>query len=109
MTNPAGAAAIAAEARRIADEFNTRYGGTYLTVCHHIDDSITVGELRTLATTHPGPYLAASVFRQIRGRRPTRGETIAVGRLLSALGIARKKDGAATLWQLDAAAAQRLS
>lgn len=100
---------IAAEAARVAQEFNAKHGGTYLTVTQHVDDSITVGELRRLAETQPGPYLAASVFQQIRQRRATRGEIIAVGRLLSALGIARKKDGAATLWLLDATAVQRLS
>lgn len=102
-------AEILAAADRIAADFNAKHGGTYLTATQHVDDGISIGDLKRLASEHPGPYLAASVFRQVKGRRPARGETIAVGRLLSALGIARKKDGVATLWLLDAAAVQRLS
>lgn len=95
-------------ARELAAGFNTAFGGQYLTVATPLAD-VTVAELRTLARKHPGPYLAFSAFEQIKGRRPTHGETIKLARLLSALGVGRRFAGSQTLWLLDEAAAERLS
>lgn len=95
-------------ARQTAEEFNSRHGGTWLRLAYP-ETAVTVGELRTLAQTRPGPYMAANIFLMAKGRHPEPGEIIRTGRFLSALGIDRYKDGPVTLWVLDAATAQRLS
>lgn len=108
MSTPHDLNAVFALAQRTAAEFNKTHGVTLLVV-QPPQDEVTIGELRALAQSRPGPYLAASAFEQIKRRRPTPGETIRFGRLLAALGLARRKDGPHTLWLLDDTAVARLS
>lgn len=94
-------------ATAVARKFNEEHGGEFLVVARR-QEAITVAELRGVAATNPGNYLAASAFQLIRGRAPTPGELVTFGRLLSVLGIGRRKAGSQTLWQLDATAVERL-
>lgn len=95
-------------AQQVAEAFNTQHGGVWLRVSQP-ETALTVGELRTIAQSAPGPYMAANVFLLAKGRPAEPGEIIQTGRFLGALGVERYKDGPVTLWVLDAALAQRLS
>lgn len=95
-------------AQQTVEAFNAKHGGTWLRLAFP-DAVVTVGELRAIAQTRPGPYMAANVFLLAKGRAPEPGEIIRTGRFLSALGVDRHKDGPVMLWTLDAALLQRLS
>lgn len=94
-------------ARAAAAAFNKAQGGVLLQVVEPPADLVTHDELRALAATHPGDYMAANAYRAIKGRKPTHGEVVKLGHLLGFLTVARRKDGACTLWRLDSTFAQR--
>lgn len=94
-------------AHALADQFNRECGHRLLQVVERPSERIEIHELRDLAAREPGDYLAASIFRALRNRKPTHAEAIKLGQLLGALTIARKKDGPYTLWRLDKAFAER--
>lgn len=94
-------------ARETAESFNQRVGMELLRVVDPPADFVTVDELRELATHNPGDYMAANAYQAIKGRRPRHGEVVKLGHLLGFLTVARRKDGPATLWRLDAAFAMR--
>lgn len=86
------------EAMKIAYEFNSRIGKVMLAVA--VDAIPTVAELRALNVR--GWYLAAELFHQARGRKPTHGETIKLGKILSDNpDVQRRKCGPSTMWKLD--------
>lgn len=95
------------QARAVADTFNRSQGGQLLKVIEAPPEKLTFADLRALAAREPGDYLAANVFQAVKGRRPTHIESIKLGQMLGALTVARKKHGAATLWRLDKAFAER--
>lgn len=94
-------------ARKIAAEFNQAHGGQLLVVTDPPPEQVTFADLRSLALSAPGDYLAVNAFLAIKGRRPSHVESIKLGQLLGFLTVARKKHGASTLWRLDNAFAQR--
>lgn len=96
-----------AEARKVATEFNRTHGAELLRVVAPAPEQVTFAELRALASTKPGDYLAANAFEAIKGRRPTHAECIKIGQLLGMLMVARKKHGPSTFWRLDKAFADR--
>lgn len=95
------------QARAVAETFNRSQGGQLLKVIDPPAERLTFAELRSLAAVAPGDYLAANVFQAVKGRRPSHIESIKLGQMLGALTVARKKHGAATLWRLDKAFAER--
>lgn len=95
---------LAAEA--VAD-FNRKHGGPYLQVAERAPELLTFEEIRAQAEHTPGEYVAGGLFQAIKGREPTRSETIRLGHMLGHLRIARRKSGPYTLWLLDKAFAQR--
>lgn len=94
-------------AQTTAAEFNRANGFELLRVVDRPADYVTVADLRTLAVTAPGDYLASNAYQAIKGRRPTHGEAVKLGHLLGFLTVARRKDGPSTLWRLDNAFASR--
>lgn len=94
-------------AREAAERFNQAQGGQLLQVIDPPAERVTVEELKKVAATAPGDYLAANVFVAVKGRQPTHVESIKLGQMLGALMVARKKHGASTLWRLDKAFAER--
>jgi len=95
------------QARTTAAAFNKAIGQTLLRVVDPPPELIHISELRGLAASNPGDYLAASAFQAIKGRKPTHAESIKLGQLLGFLMVARKKNGPYTLWRLDKAFAER--
>lgn len=94
-------------ADRTAAEFNRKHGGTFLQVVDPAPELLTFEQIRAQAESEPGEYVAANLFRAIKGRTPSRSEAIRVGHTLGHLRIARRKSGPYTLWLLDKAFAQR--
>jgi len=88
------------EAAKVAHEFNTRVGRVMLAVA--VDAIPSVEELRRLNTR--GWLLAAELFYAARGRRPTHGETIRLGKQLrDNPDVQSQKCGPKTLWKLEGA------
>lgn len=98
---------IYAAASEAASAFNRKHGGQYLQVADRAPELLTFEEIRAQAELTPGEYVAGGLFQAIKGRVPTRSETIRLGHMLGHLRIARRKSGPYTLWLLDKAFAQR--
>lgn len=94
-------------AQEAAEDFNRTHGGTYLQVAERAPELLTFEEVREQASKMPGEYIAANLFRAVRGRVPSRSEAVRLGHLLGHLRVARRKSGPYTLWLLDKAFAQR--
>lgn len=94
-------------ARQIVLEVNTNFGGPIIQLVEPPAATVTLAELRALATDKPGEYLAANAFRAIKGRCPTRGEAVKLGHMLGHLSVAQRKIGPDRLWRLDNAFATR--
>lgn len=95
------------EARNAADAFNKSIGHTLLRVVDPPPELVQLAELRALAATAPGDYLATNAFQAIKGRKATHAEAIKLGQMLGFLSVARKKNGPYTLWKLDKSFADR--
>lgn len=95
------------QAHKVAAEFNATVGADLLCVAARPAEWVTPAELRALARTAPGDYLASNAYLAIKGRKPSHGEVVKLGHLLGFLTVARRKDGPCTLWRLDSAFAQR--
>jgi hypothetical protein len=94
-------------ARDAAAEFNRKHGGTYLQVAEPAPELLTFEEVRAQAEKMPGEYIAANLFRAVKGRTPSRSEAVRLGHQLGHLRVARRKTGPYTLWLLDKAFSER--
>lgn len=94
-------------AEQLAADFNRTHGHEFLQLAPRPLVLLEMAEIRAQAEAMPGEYIAANLFRAVKGRQPTHAENVKLGQLLGFMGAKRRKSGQFTLWKLDKAFAQR--
>jgi hypothetical protein len=75
------------DAKAVADEFNARHGGAFLTVNKHAARAVVLSAsaIEHLKSSLCGWYTARALFEHVHARKATHGELVNLGRQLGKL------------------------